>query len=81
MGYIGNDADHASQASIDYVDNLLWDARQELYDGPSLTHCEECGDPIPAKRRLAIACTRCIHCQEAFDKRPKTRTRMLDHIL
>lgn len=34
----------------------------------SLTHCEDCGEPIPEARRLAVpGCTRCRDCQEEFE--------------
>lgn len=30
----------------------------------SASHCEECGDVIPAARRLAVpGCDRCVSCQ------------------
>lgn len=32
--------------------------------GASLTHCDDCGEAIPQKRREAApGCTRCITCQ------------------
>jgi len=35
-------------------------------NGPSLTHCDECGAPIPEARRAAIpGCKLCINCQAA----------------
>jgi RNA polymerase-binding transcription factor DksA len=35
----------------------------------SLTHCIECGEDIPEKRRLAIeGCQRCLNCQADNDK-------------
>ncbi len=81
MGYAGNEGDQAQIAAIDTVNDLVEYARGELYDGPSLKYCEDCGDEIPEKRRKAIKCKRCVSCQEAYDKLPKTRTRMLDHVL
>jgi len=37
---------------------------------PSLTHCEECGDEIPEKRRTAIrGCRLCVFCQELHERR------------
>lgn len=40
-----------------------------LPQGPSLSHCEECGAPIPEARRIAIAGVRhCIACQDERDK-------------
>ncbi|MCG8993231.1 TraR/DksA family transcriptional regulator [Laribacter hongkongensis] len=36
---------------------------------PSLSHCQDCGAPIPAKRRQCVAgCTRCFHCQNLYEK-------------
>lgn len=36
--------------------------------GESLTHCAECGDPIPEKRRELVAgVTHCVECQQALD--------------
>lgn len=35
---------------------------------PSLTHCVDCGEEIPDRRRKAIpGCERCTGCQEDFD--------------
>ena len=34
----------------------------------SLSHCQDCGEPIPEARRKAVSgCTRCIVCQEYFE--------------
>jgi phage/conjugal plasmid C-4 type zinc finger TraR family protein len=36
---------------------------------PSLTHCEECGDEIPEKRRTAIRGVKlCVFCQEQQER-------------
>lgn len=38
--------------------------------GESAEECEECGAAIPEKRRQAApGCTRCIRCQEDFERR------------
>ena len=38
-------------------------------DTPSLTHCEECGEPIPEARRVAVSgCRLCVKCQEECDR-------------
>lgn len=35
----------------------------------SLSHCEDCGRPIPEERRLAAGgCTRCVACQAAMER-------------
>jgi phage/conjugal plasmid C-4 type zinc finger TraR family protein len=44
-------------------------ARSHLTDGPSLTHCEECGAKIPPARQKAVAGVRlCVKCQEAEEQ-------------
>lgn len=38
----------------------------------SLTHCEDCDDPIPQQRRESVqGCTRCVDCQHIFEQREK----------
>ena len=32
-------------------------------------YCDDCGEPIPeARRHAVIGCTRCVVCQEYFEK-------------
>ncbi|TRO93685.1 DksA/TraR family C4-type zinc finger protein [Glycocaulis profundi] len=43
-------------------------ARSRLPSGQSATYCDECGEPIPEKRRAALPGVRtCIACQSARD--------------
>lgn len=36
--------------------------------GPGSTLCQECGEPIPARRRdLLPSATRCVDCQRDFE--------------
>jgi phage/conjugal plasmid C-4 type zinc finger TraR family protein len=38
--------------------------RAKIGKGPSLSHCEECGEEIPLARQQAITgCKTCIECQ------------------
>ncbi|PID59764.1 MAG: hypothetical protein CSB44_12595 [Gammaproteobacteria bacterium] len=62
--------DGAVQEQIDAsVDDAVKAARERLGSGPSLTHCEECDEPIPEARRQALpGVRRCIACQEALDQ-------------
>ena len=54
--------DGAVQEQIDAtVKDGIERARRALPKGPSLTHCEECGKPIPGVRL-------CVVCQEAADQ-------------
>ncbi len=57
----------------DQIDATVKDAikrvRSELRAGPGRTHCEECGEPIPAARRKAVPGVRlCLACQEDLDR-------------
>jgi phage/conjugal plasmid C-4 type zinc finger TraR family protein len=60
----------AVQEQIDAtVQDGIQRAKSRLTQGPALTHCEECGNPIPEARRAAIAGVRlCLTCQEAADR-------------
>ena len=61
--------DGAVQDQIDdSVKDAVSAARARLPAGESLTHCEECGEPIPPRRREALAGVRtCVVCQSARD--------------
>ena len=56
----------------DQIDATIKDAikrvRDQLPQGPGLTHCEDCDAAIPAARRKAVPGVRlCVTCQEAAD--------------
>lgn len=61
--------DGAVQDQIDAsVEDEVRRARSRLGHGESLRECEECGDPIPEPRRLAVPGVRlCIQCQTEAD--------------
>ena len=62
--------DGAVQDQIDdTVKDAVLGARARLPAGESLTHCEDCGEPIPERRRAALPGVRtCIACQTERDK-------------
>lgn len=62
--------DGAVQDQIDAtVEDAVKRARSQLPAGPGLSHCEECGSPIPEARRRAVPGVRlCIDCQQAADR-------------
>lgn len=64
----------AVQDQIDAtVKDAIERARNNLATGPSLSHCAECGEKIPTKRREAIPGVRlCVACQEAHDREAGT---------
>jgi phage/conjugal plasmid C-4 type zinc finger TraR family protein len=42
--------------------------KREALSGPSATHCDVCGEPIPEARRTAVpGCRLCVNCQEEMD--------------
>ena len=62
--------DGAVQDQIDAsVEDAVELARSRLPSGESLSHCEECGQEIPAARRAAVpGVRRCVGCQEGMDR-------------
>lgn len=60
----------AVQEQIDStVDDAVQRARSQLHSGQGLSHCEECGEPIPEARRRAVPGVRlCLACQGEWDK-------------
>jgi phage/conjugal plasmid C-4 type zinc finger TraR family protein len=57
----------------DQIDATIKDGisrvQSRLAQGPSLSHCAECGAGIPEARRLAMPGVRlCLACQDAHDR-------------
>lgn len=63
-------SDGAVQDQIDAtVEDAVTLARSRMPKGKSLSHCEECDEPIPVARRKAIPGVRlCILCQSEIEK-------------
>lgn len=58
----------------DQIDDTVMDAvlaaRARMPPGVGATHCEDCGEAIPERRRSASPGARtCVHCQSARDGR------------
>jgi phage/conjugal plasmid C-4 type zinc finger TraR family protein len=68
---VGWARDGAVQDQIDAsVDDAVERARRALRHGDGLTHCEDCGEPIPEARRRAVpGVRRCVACQSEADGR------------
>ncbi len=62
--------DGAVQDQIqDSINDEVARARRNLPSGESLSHCEECGEPIPQARREALPGVRlCVTCQQEADR-------------
>lgn len=65
--------DGGVQEQIDAsVDDAVALARRNLPKGLSAMHCEECGNGIPERRRVAVPGVKlCIACQEILDEEEK----------
>ena len=61
--------DGAVQDQIDAsVADAVERARSGLASGPGRTHCEDCDEPIPERRRqLVPGVRRCVTCQAEHD--------------
>jgi phage/conjugal plasmid C-4 type zinc finger TraR family protein len=61
--------DGAVQDQIDdTVSDAVKSARARLPAGEGVEHCEDCGELIPERRRLALPGTRtCVPCQSERD--------------
>ncbi|HEU0277798.1 MAG TPA: DksA/TraR family C4-type zinc finger protein [Rhodanobacteraceae bacterium] len=66
-GFVNDDA---VQDQIDAtVADAVARARSQRATGPGLTHCEDCGEPIPEARRKAVPGVRlCVACQTERDR-------------
>jgi phage/conjugal plasmid C-4 type zinc finger TraR family protein len=66
-GWAGDGA--VQQQIDDSIADAIERARAQLPSGPGLSHCEECGEPIPEARRQAVPGVRlCIACQDEADR-------------
>lgn len=73
MSGYGSADDHLPNIEA-VVQNGIDLARSRIPKGESATECQECGNPIPEGRRLAMpGCQYCITCQVQYDKLPKIR--------
>ena len=60
--------DVASQVEMEERDAAIAKARGRIA-GVGRATCSDCDDVIPQERRRAIpSCTRCVDCQERFEK-------------
>jgi phage/conjugal plasmid C-4 type zinc finger TraR family protein len=64
--------DGAVQDQIDdTVKDAVLRARAQLAAGASAKECDDCGEPIPKRRREALPGVRtCVACQSQRDSRP-----------
>ena len=54
---------------VDTVSDAVTAARARMPQGESAEFCDECGEPVPEKRRLALPGVRtCVQCQAERDR-------------
>ncbi|NIZ59869.1 DksA/TraR family C4-type zinc finger protein [Sedimentitalea sp. CY04] len=64
----------SEQIEASISDELARMQTRKVPTGESLTHCADCEEPIPEKRRLAIPGVKlCIECQQERDGAYKAR--------
>jgi len=64
-----DDIDRAPQNQLDDISRALRNRIPRAGNMAGKTHCEDCDGEIPAARRQAVpGCTRCIRCQEQFER-------------
>lgn len=58
-----------AEARIDRERSKLAGLLQARVSPVPNTHCDDCGEQIPEARKMAAPfATRCIHCQERFER-------------
>jgi len=66
-GWAGDGA--VQQQIDDSIADAIKRARAQLPAGASLSHCAECGEPIPEARQQAVPGVRlCVSCQDELDR-------------
>ena len=68
-------ADQASDREMADREFALAAQRAARPERPSVSHCLECGEPIPEERQRAVpGVTLCVECQTVQEHRGRTRT-------
>ena len=71
-GWAGDGA--VQQQIDDSIEDAIKRARAQLPSGPSLSHCEECGEEIPLRRlRARPVTTLCIEGKEEQEAEERTK--------
>lgn len=69
---MADDADYATDHAETILNAKL--STRVVYVGESEEFCEDCGEPIPEKRRKEVAgCDRCFFCQTKLEAAAKHR--------
>jgi phage/conjugal plasmid C-4 type zinc finger TraR family protein len=64
--------DRAQAFDAMHRDIALSEHQRRTATGPALTHCEDCGEPIPTERAARVpGVRRCIDCQRDHEQRAR----------
>lgn len=64
------ESDMAQLLSVTASTDAVAKIRASIPKGPSLSHCNDCGEAIPLQRQQVVTgCTMCIDCQQLFERR------------
>ena len=64
------EADQAQLLSVTQSADAVAKIRASIPTGPSLSHCDECGEEIPLARQQAVpGCKLCIDCKTLNERR------------
>jgi phage/conjugal plasmid C-4 type zinc finger TraR family protein len=64
------ESDQAQLLAVTQSADAVAKIRASIPKGPSLSHCDECGEEIPLARQRAIqGCKTCIDCQTISERR------------
>ncbi len=64
---MADEADQANDIAESALANIL--NNHPKFITVSLSECKECGDDIPVKRQKLGSVSRCVDCQNVFEKR------------
>jgi phage/conjugal plasmid C-4 type zinc finger TraR family protein len=63
------EAELAQILSLQRNFKAIEEIRSRIGSGPSLSHCEECGEEIPkARQEVITGCKLCIDCQQYAER-------------
>jgi len=65
---MADEADRAQVSNETFLEARIAECRGKSQQGEGAEECEECGEPIPLKRREAVpGCLYCVACQAEYE--------------
>ena len=74
---MADEIDQANELADLYLKTAL--SKHVVYEGESLSECQECGADIPEARQKAVkGCKHCVECADYIERKAKTTRRIED---